>query len=195
MKNRARFYINKLKDKGWSDEEICKFCNIDPVRYAYLQKIQAIPRRLEASRLRGMMKRPTAESMRIVKEVWASKSRASTEKPQPLKYTDRQMDTLRTMAKATRMGHPSTVLERTDASIAARLRDKGITFVETDMAGGKKFKRYGLTKRGVSETLRLGIAAQEIAGIPADLEEARKRALQRPLVHAVDNSSPDPSHY
>ena len=188
MRNRARFYIIKLKDKGWKDEEIYKFCNINPVRYEYLQKLHAIPRRVEASRLRGMMKRPTAESMRIVKEVWASETRALQQQTQPLTYTDRQMETLRTIAKATRMGNPSTVLERTDASIAARLRDKGVTFVETDMAGGKKFKRYGLTKRGVSESLRLGIAAQEIVGIPADLEEARKRALQRPLAHAADNS-------
>ena len=188
MKNRARFYIIKLKDKGWSDEDIYKFCHINPVRYEYLQKLHAIPRRIEASRLRGMMKRPTAESMRIVKEVWASETRAIANKEQPLTYTDRQMETLRTIAKATRMGHPSTVLERTDASIAARLRDKGITFVETDMAGSKKFKRYGLTKKGVSESLRLGIAAQAIAGIPADVEEARIRALQRPSVHAADNS-------
>lgn len=188
MKNRARFYINRLLEKGWTGEEICKFCNIQPVRYEYLRKLHAIPRRLEATRLRGMMKRQTDEQRRMSKDIWSSASRNKAERTVVLTYTDRQLETLRAIAKATRMGHPSTVLERTDASIAARLREKGVTFVETDIAGGKKFKRYGLTKKGVSETLRLGIAAQELAGIPADVEEARKRALQMPSVPAVGSS-------
>lgn len=157
-RNRARIYIEKLRGKGWEDKSIREYCRINEVRFNHLATPAAIPTRIEVKRLHMMMRRPTEEAMKIIKEVWGSKKVEKPEDDAPTDFTPRQKETLHVLATAQRNGNGAALLARTDASIAARMKPRGITRIEEVEAGGKKFRRYGLTDLGVRSCRKLGIS-------------------------------------
>ncbi len=195
-KNRARKYIMLLRKKGWSDEDIGKFCHIKSPRLSYLNKIHAVPQRIEVDRLRGMMKRPTIGSFETVRSVWSTAygdSSAEAELSEVVKSfspTSNQLEVLKKMAKATRHGQAATVLERTDASIASRLRSKDITFVHEIEVGKRTVKRYGLTRTGLAACKAQGIAAEAVPSLDSLVLQASSPSQGR-QASVVAASSPE----
>ena len=177
-KNRARKYMMLLSKKGWSDEEIATFCHIRGPRYGYLKKLYAVPQRIEVDRLRAMMKRSRGEDDLAARAVWKEAYASGrddekiTEFAKAFVPTGYQLEVLRMMAQATRHGQPASVLARTEASVAGRLRKSGITFVHEIEVGKKTVKRYGLTRPGLAVCKALGIAAQAVPSLDSLVEQA-----------------------
>ena len=175
-RNRAKFYIDRLAQRGWSKEDVCKFCNINAVRYEFLSKPMAIPRSLEVRRLRAMMKRQTDEQRAQMKDIWAERKNLVTDAQKKalkktLNLTLRQVETIGFLAQSTQKGHASTVLDRIDAVIASKMTKRGFTYIEKAKAGKATFKRYGLTRKGVVAAESLGLRAVVVsAAVPSGWE-------------------------
>lgn len=175
-RNRAKFYIDRLEQRGWKKEDICGFCNITEVRYGFLSKLMAIPRSIEVRRLRSMMKRQTEEQRASMKTIWSERKEQVTDDQKKalkknLNFTMRQVETIQVLAGATQKAHATTVLDRIDAVIASKLTKRGFTYIEEAQAGKSKFKRYGLTRKGVVAAAAIGLKASVVsAEVPSGWE-------------------------
>lgn len=155
-RNRAKFYIDRLRKKGWEDEDIQKFCHIPAKRYSWLGRAAAIPQNIEVKRLRSMMKKPTQQSIDMVKSVWSNvRSEARATFMDVSLFTPKQREVIKLLATSKTRGNDAVMLDRVEASVASRLAKKGLIRIEEARAGKATFKRYGLTDMGVDASRAL----------------------------------------
>lgn len=155
-RNRAKFYIDRLRKKGWEDEQIQKFCHIPAKRYSWLGRPAAIPQNIEVKRLRSMMKKPTQMSINMVKSVWSNvRSEAHESSMDVSSFTPKQREVIKLLATSKSRGNDAVMLDRVEASVASRLAKKGLIRIEEARAGKATFKRYGLTEMGVDASRAL----------------------------------------
>ena len=179
-RNRARFYIELLLKKGWSDDDIQSFCNIASPRLEYLKMMRAIPKNLEVQRLKGMMKKTTPEAMEVVLDAWRGQSRSPI-LPEPTHLddlTDKQKDVLKLMGHSVEKGHPSCILGAVEASVATRLSKRGLVNVDKLKTKSGVVKRYSLTNNGLATARVLGFVSGGVA-VPT-LPVAGRRAPSQP---------------
>ena len=207
-RNRAKFYIDRLAQRGWSKEAVCKFCNINAVRYEFLSMPMAIPRSLEVRRLRSMMKKQTDLQRAQMKDIWTERKHQVSdfdkkELRKNINFTMRQVETVGFLAQSTQKGHATTVLDRVDAVIASKLTKRGFTYIEEAQAGKSKFKRYGLTRKGVVAAESLGLRAVvvsaavpsgwEVVPSPSSEEASAPSSVEASAAPLVAPSSEEPS--
>ena len=152
-RNRAKFYIDKLEAKGWSEEEIQKTCNIRPPRMKTLRMPHAIPMRIEMKRLRSMMLRSTAKQLAQVRQVWAEHLHPN--KPvkdhTPVELTDHQWAVMDRISDALERGRDGTALSGPEALGARRLKAKGLVDVIEEETRSGTVRRYTLTESGKAQ--------------------------------------------
>jgi hypothetical protein len=155
-RNRAKFYIERLRNKGWKEGEIQKICNITAKRYSWISLPGAIPQNIEVKRLRSMLKRPTLESIETVRSVWSGVRGEPHENGTSVStFTPKQREVIKMLATSKSRGNDAIMLDRVEASVASRLARKGFVRIEEARAGKSTFKRYGLTDMGFDSSKSL----------------------------------------
>ena len=97
-----------------------------------------------------MMKKPTQQSINMVKSVWSNvRSEAHESSMDVSLFTPKQREVIKLLATSGSRGNDAVMLDRVEASVASRLAKKGLIRIEEARAGKAKFKRYGLTKMGL----------------------------------------------
>jgi hypothetical protein len=149
-RNRAKFYIEKLEEKGWASEDIQKCCNIRPPRMKTLRMPHAIPMRIEMKRLRAMMRKSTEKQLREVRKVWAEHLHPKTPATDhvPLELTDHQWGVMDRISDALERGRDGTTLSGPEALGARRLKSKGLVDVIEEETRSGTVRRYTLTANG-----------------------------------------------
>lgn len=152
-KNKARFYIERLTAKGWTGEQIRKFCNLTEPRFKRLSMIRAFPKTLEVQRLRSMMRKTLPGEVGAVRSVWRDRyGEPPTVSPPDVpveELTDKQREVIGLLLKSHERGHPECLLGRVEASVASRMQKRGLVRVEEVNASGGTVKRYGLSDKGL----------------------------------------------
>mgnify|MGYP003131141471 FL=1 len=124
---KAWFYIKKLNEKGFTDEDIISKTHFHPGRYQNLKKIGTIPTTKEIRKLRSLLVLNTQKQRASALHVWRQ-PRVETpmdETPKQNKvkakvFTDKQVEVLKTLEKE------PTPLARTQAVVASSLRKSGL---------------------------------------------------------------------
>lgn len=123
---KAWFYIKKLNEKGFTDEDIISKTHFHRGRYHNLKKIGTIPTTKEIRKLRSLLILNTEQQRKDALKVWYAPRDAErmdeTPKPQPKAraFTDKQIEVLKLLEKE------STPLVRTQAVVASSLRKSGL---------------------------------------------------------------------
>lgn len=172
MKNKAMFFIKRLRDKGWPDEKIKSFCHITDTRFKWLCMPGCIPKNIEVKRVQAMMRMTPPDLEQSVKDVWklAWASADPPKRPEGIDdLSERQRGVLRLLSQAASRGHNASVLAHRDAVSAASLRKRGMLSVSTLTVGDRVVKQWALTNNGREVAEHLGLlphAAVASAGPP-----------------------------
>lgn len=142
---KAWFYIKKLHEKGWTDEQIIAKTHFHAGRYERLKQVGTIPTQKEVHKLRSMLILSPEAKRKSALDIWNQPRGPVTEveeapRPEPKAvFTDKQLAVLRELAKG------ETVLTKNKAIIASHLRKNGL--IETRLNDEKR-RVYKLSESG-----------------------------------------------
>ena len=182
MKNRAMFFIKRLREKGWTDEKIKSFCHITDTRFKWLCMPGCIPKNIEVKRIQAMMRMTPPELEQSVKDVWKSAwtTADAPNRPESMEgLSERQIRVIGLLCKATSQGHKSSVLARRDAVSAASLRKRGLVSASTITVGDRVVKQWALTNTGTEAAEHLGVAPQAavVSAAPPPASARKKKVV------------------
>ena len=160
MKNKAMFFIKRLREKGWSDEKIKSFCHITDTRFKWLCMPGCIPKNIEVKRIQAMMRMTPPELEQSVKDVWKSawSTAPAPKRPEGIDdLSERQRGVLKLLSTASSQGHKASVLARRDAVSAASLRKRGMVSASSLTVGDRVVKQWSRTNSGMEVAGHLGL--------------------------------------
>ena len=148
------YYLKRLIEKGWTNEEICKKTRISAIRIKKLYLPATVCSREEIKKINALFRLTSPANTESVKKIWAEDRGPKKEHHVVPDLTERQREVLQQLRDSQ---HKEVNLSLTEAKIAGRLVTPGLVSKRIDSSGDDSLRFYSITSLGIVALKGLGI--------------------------------------
>ncbi len=149
-RHRAYYYLNRLKNRGWTDSQICDQTRITSVRLKTLWLPAAVCTRKEMKKIYSLFRLTPPGELNNALDVWKVENQTPKVEYEGPKITEKQVLILQKLRDS---GHKEVMLASTEAQIAGRLVKPGLVKRRVDEDGDSNLRFYSITPLGLRALL------------------------------------------
>ena len=154
-RHKPYYYLNKLREKGWTNEEIAKKTRIHPLRLEKLYLPGTSVTREEIKKVNALFRLTPPKNLTAVKAMWEGAGNKPEKKYDGPALTARQKEILQQLRDST---HKEVILTPREAMVAGRLVEPGLVKRRLDEGDDDSPVRfYSITVDGLTALQSFGL--------------------------------------